>query len=900
MKTISLKLLLSIALIFTVVREIYVSDIIITDTDVGNCTFASPEDSLPFNIMELKDYNILFTVDYNYRYTTSEIFVQIYQETKTIRLHAHKLKRIMFDQIFLTKVAEEQKVHSPVKYRYCKISQMLDLYFKDTILPASYRLELNFAVPITIHGYKNYTRHTAFNLTKHERWSYTNLFESIAARGMFPCWDEPGIRATFNISVICPKEYTVLSNMPVQANWSMKYDEGLWTRFMPSSLITASEVTIVVIDNNIFRHFNTVMDSVWYYPESSNNLSFALSTIIDVRLSLVKYTELSIILAIQHIMIPSPLKVVGSPGFIIYRERDVSYLEGSDFVGVKINVAQLIANQVAHQWFRRNVTHLIPFDWWIRESFATYFSYFFSLKHDINIQLEELFVVQILQPVLHCHDITLQMNSVAHVIHDIIHDNEIDTVLYSRLYHNKGAVYLRMLQQILSPQKFRERIGQYLTNPTIDSTSDNDLWETLQGTDDVQQEGNPHIRDLMYGWLQQKHYPELYINFDRNNVNITTFCESSTNCDIPINILVQSGSKFYEHTSPPIWVHCNESTIISKFNGSYFFIFNLRQVGYYRVNYANSNWQLISDYLTYSGYTNIPVQNRAQLIDDAYYFTMAGKLSTSIFLNLIEYLKRETHYVAWYPMFNILTYMSAYWKLSASSSIKSAMLKILDNLLTNIGYEEKPEDNGMTKSLRLLATKWTCKLGHSECRKAASAKLEAKYNSPDTQILPWWKEWVYCTGIMQVNENIWQQILHESFRSSDISTFKYLACTDNFTRSTYYINLLLGKEITELIENKQFTEHFQYTLKRYMQNHMVFPYVLEKFMGIIDRFYKHEVIVLWGDIIWNLRFKDEFQKIMEFSYKVEENYSAEPYEIQKIIRARKDELNKIYKMFNHF
>lgn len=61
------------------------------------------------------------------------------------------------------------------------------------------------------------------------------------------------------------------------------------------------------------------------------------------------------------------------------------------------------------------------------------------------------------------------------------------------------------------------------------------------------------------------------------------------------------------------------------------------------------------------------------------------------------------------------------------------ILEILDNLLKNIGYEERLEDDGMTKSLRLLAAKWSCKLGHNECRKAASAKLQAKYNSPDTQ-----------------------------------------------------------------------------------------------------------------------------------------------------------------------
>lgn len=153
---------------------------------------------------------------------------------------------------------------------------------------------------------------------KFDRWFSTNLLETIAPRRMFPCWDEPGVRAIFNISVIHPKKYRILSNMPARMNSSIS-DEFMWTHFMPSSLIAASEVAIVVTDNNIIRHFDAMMDSVWCYPESVKNLSLAVSTIVEVRISLSKYTELSTMPRTQHIMIPSSLKIIGTPGLIIYR-----------------------------------------------------------------------------------------------------------------------------------------------------------------------------------------------------------------------------------------------------------------------------------------------------------------------------------------------------------------------------------------------------------------------------------------------------------------------------------------------------------------------------------------------------------------------------------------------------
>lgn len=103
------------------------------------------------------------------------------------------------------------------------------------------------------------------------------------------------------------------------------------------------------------------------------------------------------------------------------------------------------------------------------------------------------------------------------------------------------------------------------------------------------------------------------------------------------------------------------------------------------------------------------------------------------------------------------------------------------------------------------------------------------------RMLPWWKEWMYCTGMMKLNERTWQHILRESLRSSDISTLKYLACTSNATRITYYISFLNSKEMAELMGNEQLTEHFHSTLKRHIWKDIVYQYVLARFMEIIDK-----------------------------------------------------------------
>ena len=50
-----------------------------------------------------------------------------------------------------------------------------------------------------------------------ERYNAVTQLCTTSARRVFPCWDEPAIKATFDIVVSAPNNRTVLSNMPVKS-----------------------------------------------------------------------------------------------------------------------------------------------------------------------------------------------------------------------------------------------------------------------------------------------------------------------------------------------------------------------------------------------------------------------------------------------------------------------------------------------------------------------------------------------------------------------------------------------------------------------------------------------------------------------------------------------------------
>ncbi|XP_032687705.1 aminopeptidase N-like [Odontomachus brunneus] len=905
MRVISLKLLFRVILIFT----IKIADTTNADTNLEDDKYCSNISGLlPISVVAPIKYDIQLDIRFGYRLISgmSKITFLVRKRTKVIHLHSHGLnvdyhytKLTLFIQFSGQKDESEIVLYTLKEHKKCDGAQILILLFDENLYPGKYNLHLKFSYLREQLGVIQYS----FLTNNIPRLLITNMYQRNAIRAMFPCWDDPAVRASFNISIKHPNSTEVFSNKPVLKTTTDIYgvQKEIFHEMlsMPTYLIGIVIVDLISeleqMNFNYFWHEEDLFDITSRIKTAKLQLAkTSIANLTSILSDIMQMNFTNVIKKIDHVVLNTKMKSVGKPGLIVYKERDILFNETLDFSGRRLQIMLLIARELVYQVFY-SVSNNSYSDTSLNEMLVLFYSYYAVSQMSIKFPVMELFVVQHVQPIMDFdYDFVRNFRNSKDA-------EKIDSVTYP-LYVYKGVALIRMLFYIVTPKTFREGMSEYVKNKT------HDLWEAMQNAYHSINKENYTISKIMDTWLRQEHYPEVYV---QRNFNGTVVCSlSAFNLDvtwqIPITYITQSDLIIFTLGNVE-WLNYYQEVTISDIEPNDFILVNLQQIGYYRVNYNSRNWEKIALYLKFDSYELIPVLNRAQLISDSYYFASKGELESTIFLDIIRYLKRETDYIAWYPMFNIILSMSTYLlKYPESAFVKDHIIEILDGLLKNIGLKDFPTDEeGAVTSLRLIAKGWACTFGHKECIEDASIKLMTRISNShmktdEHEIESLWKNMVLCVGIKTLNMTQWRMILDKAMIEYDNNILRLLACSENKDIIIYYLDLLLD---LLLYQNKKISwkDIYYDIVKRNANKPAVLKHILDNFIIIKSKRAINDTITL-AHIILNMYSTEDLDKIEKYIAKDLSLWTDHCLKctVNRLILWQKKQMAKVISKFSFF
>jgi aminopeptidase N len=429
--------------------------------------FAAHAQRLPETVRP-EHYAIALTPDLkSATYTGKEsIDVLLREQTATITLNAIE---ITFKSVKVTSGGKEQTA-----------TVVLDNDKQQATLTVPDKLPAGKAtIAIEFTGMLN-NELRGFYLSKTARRNYAvTQFEALDARRAFPCFDEPALKATFDVTLVVDSGDTAISNSPISSDTpgpgegkhTLKFDSTpKMSTYLVAFLVGDFKCTAGEQDGVAIRVCSTP-DKVAFTPYG-----------VDVAKYVLHYYN-------NYFGIPYPLKkldLIALPDFeagamenfgaITYRENLLLLDPKTASVGSRKNVASVIAHEMAHQWFGDLVTMQWWDNIWLNEGFATWMS---------NKPLEAMHPEwKIEQSVTSDLDRVLNLDTqptTRTIRAKADTPDEINQMFDGITYGKAGAVLLTV-ENYLGEDTFRQGVHNYLAAHLYANATAEDFWGAQTAT----------------------------------------------------------------------------------------------------------------------------------------------------------------------------------------------------------------------------------------------------------------------------------------------------------------------------------------------------------------------------------------------------------------------------------
>jgi aminopeptidase N/puromycin-sensitive aminopeptidase len=471
-----------------------------------------------------------------------------------------------------------------------------------------------------------------FYLSKTARRNYAvTQFEPTDARRAFPSFDEPALKAAYDISLVADSGDTAISNGPIVSDTPGPGEGKHTIKFSTSPRMSTYLVAFLVGDFTCtVGEQDGVAIRVCATPDKVALTSYG----VEVAKQVLHYYN-------DYFGIPYPLKkldLIALPDFeagamenfgaITYRETLLLIDPKTASDGAKEQVASVIAHEMAHQWFGDLVTMQWWDNLWLNEGFATWMANkpLAALHPEWNID----------QSVISDLDGTLGLDAqpTTRAIRAKAETPEEINQMFDGIAYGKASDVLLTVENYLGPETFRKGVHNYLWAHRYANATAEDFWGAQTAA------SHKPVDKIMESLVVQPGAPiitfgkpangEVKVEQHRFFLSPSIEPDPKQKWTLPVCFKGAQGAEDCQLLTP-------ETKWLKAPAGSFFFA-NADGKGYYRSAYAPSNYAALVAGIA----TALTPAERVSLMGDEWAQVRSNKAVVGDYLDLAGALKAES------------------------------------------------------------------------------------------------------------------------------------------------------------------------------------------------------------------------------------------------------------------
>jgi len=602
--------------------------------------------------------------------------------------------------------------------------------------------------------------------TKERKYAVTQ-FESTDARRAFPSFDEPAFKATFDITTVIDKDDTAISNGTIVSDKPGPGADKHTVRFSTTPKMSTYLVALAIGDwkclsgeeDGIPLRVCTVPGKEQYAKwalESTKHILHFYDTYYGIKYPYAK---------LDQIAVPDfEAGAMENTACIIYRETDFLADEKTASIPEKANISEVIAHEMAHQWFGDLVTMKWWDDIWLNEGFATWMEDkpVEAWHPDWNINLQEV------------QNTSNTMNYDSVVATRPIRQNAITrgqiNALFDGIAYGKSAAVLNMLESYLGPEVFRQGVNNYLKAHAYGNATASDFWNAMTAA------SHKPINKLMPTFVEQPGVPYVGVHAQCNG-DSTTVTLSQKRYFLDPALFAKGANQLWQIPVCLKSIGADGKTLAQKCEvltkkseqfalpGCAAWVYpNAGAMGYYRYGYEPAALNRLHHGLE----TVLTPAERVSMVGDEWALVRAGSEHVSNYLALVQSLRNDRTPAVVSEIINEFGDINRVMiNKSDRPQFEAFVRSYLQPIMKELGMEPKPNEGPEAKPIRAAIFAALGNIGEDPAVIAKANELTKSYMANAASVDPSLARAAIAVAAAHGNEQLYDAFLQHMKTSKD-------------------------------------------------------------------------------------------------------------------------------------